>query len=121
MPVVVEDLPHMNLLGLFLRGLLERQLEDPVVARKLEGVRGHLGIQAAGMGLVLQFEGANVVMRMGEDLHARATVSGPMAPLVDILVGRYPLGAVLSRRIRVEGDLGFVWRVLPALRLSGGR
>lgn len=119
MPVVVEDLAQMNLLGLFLRGLLERQLADPAVARRLEGVQGGLAIHAAGMDLVLDFDGPLVRVRLRGDSQVKAWVSGPMAPLVDILVGRYPLGAVLTRKVRVGGDLSFVWRVLPALRLGG--
>jgi hypothetical protein len=116
--VRVDDPEHMNLLGLLLKGFLEKQLSDPKILRRASRLRGEYGIAAGQMAITLVFGPATLTLRKGISPSSRARVSGPMHEMLD-LVSAGSLGAaviaVLEGRISIGGNPFALLGLLPVL------
>ena len=118
--VVLPDPSRTPLLGLILADVLRRAARDPVKTRRLGKLRGALRVRAGGMSAVLGFEGNRVVVAPGGDQSVKAEVAGGLDALADISLGASPIWAYLARRVHVRGNVFFLLRVLPLLRVDGG-
>lgn len=117
--VRVEQPEHMNLMGLLMRGLLESTLgtsRGSAIARKL---RGEVRVMAGTMGVTLCFGDGEVVLKETGSGRPRATVRGEMKPLLEIVSGGALIAPVLTRKVKVSGNLLLLLRLLPLIRTPG--
>lgn len=117
--VHIDDPEHMNLLGLLLRGFLERQLAIPAVERKAAGLRGDFGLSAGSMSVTLSFSERGVRLTKGITAATRGQVGGSMDSMVDLVAGGGNLWAavraLLGGRMRVRGNLFALLPLLPIM------
>ena len=101
----MEDRDRMNLLGLVLAGVLERNASSPEGRRTLVRAPAAVVVRAGRMAVTLWVGGGRVRVVRGEEKTPRAQVSGSMSSLAQLALGGSILGLVLSRKIRVRGNL----------------
>jgi ubiquinone biosynthesis protein UbiJ len=107
----------MNLLGLMLKGVLERRLAaaSPGVRR----LRGDVRVVASGMAVTLRFaDGGVEVTRAAPAGRPLATLEGTLTALCDAALGRRLVRAWLSGALRVRGRILALLRLLSLLRAS---
>ncbi len=95
----------MNLLGLVLAGVLERGASSAQARRTLGRSPSAVVVRAGRMAVTLWVGGGRVRVVRGEEKSPGAQVSGSMSSLAKLVLGGNMLGLVLSRRIRVRGNL----------------
>lgn len=113
--VTINDPPSMNLLGLLLANIIERNLEDPGKLKKMQSMSGALEVHAGQMCVTLLFEdGGMKVSREIQD-SPRATVSGSMDTLMGLALGGGMVGPWLAGRIKTRGNLLMLLKLKPLL------
>lgn len=103
----------MNLLGYFLRSLIERNVKSEQGARAFNKMKGVIVVGASEMRVTLRFTEHDVVIALGEQNGADARVCGSLNTLLAVTLGRELIAPVLSGRLKVSGK---IWRLLPLLR-----
>jgi len=114
--VVIDDPPSMNLLGLLLGSIIERQAGTAATQRRLNKLRGALVVEAGSMTISMTFDGGRVTISRGAVDHPRAKVHGTMQGLMDISLGGGMVGPWLAGRIKTQGNLFMLLKVLPLMR-----
>ena len=106
----------MNLMGLLMRGLLEAALRNDRIRRRARKLRGDVRIVAGTMSVTLRFTKEQIVLLTDTSMPPRATVRGGMKPLLELVAGEGLVRPVLSRKVRVGGNLLLLLRMLPLIR-----
>jgi hypothetical protein len=114
--VTVEEPATMNLLGLLLRSILERNLAQPAIAARATRLRGAVAVRGGQMRVTLRFEEQGITISRTPAPRPRARVEGSLAGFLDVALGRSLVGAWLGRRVSAKGNLFFLLRMLPLLR-----
>lgn len=112
----VERPERMNLMGLLMRGLLESNVgtaRGNAVARQL---RGDVRVMAGTRGVTFCFGDGEVVLKESSAGRPSATVRGEMKPLLEVVSGGSVIAPVLTRKIKVSGNLFMLLRMLPLIR-----
>jgi len=117
--VRLRDPENMNLLGLLLGGFFENRLRDPKLARRVKRLSGELCLHAGPLWATLRFDGQGVEIARGPSEGARASVEGEMSTLLAVVTGGQMVWPVLSRQLRIGGDLLFLAQLLPVLAARG--
>jgi ubiquinone biosynthesis protein UbiJ len=112
--VLFETPGRMNLLGYFLRSLIERNLKSENGRRALSKIKGTLLVGASEMRVTLRFTQQEVVIALDEPGPVDARVCGTLDALLAVALGRELVAPVLSGRLKVGGK---IWRLLPLLTL----
>jgi len=116
--VTVVAPERMNLLGLILRSILDRRLEDPGARRTASRLRGDILVDAGGMSVTLCFTGDGVrITREAPPGRPVARVRGTMRALIDASIGEGMVRSVLSRELRVSGNPLALLRLILLLRV----
>jgi hypothetical protein len=116
--VTIEDPPNMNLLGLLLASLVERQAARAEHARRLQRLRGDLVVEAGRMTITLVFGAGHVTIRRGASDRPRAWVKGSLDALLGVSLGRGMVGPWLRGTLRTRGSLPLLLRALPLFRAA---
>jgi len=116
--VTIDDPPSMNLLGLILASILERNLADPARQRGAARLRGDVVVQAGEMVVTLSFAEGGVTVRRGAAEHPRAAVRGSLDTLMGLSLGRGMVGPVLAGRLKPRGSLLQLWRIRRLLQVE---
>lgn len=116
-PVRLEPPGEMNLIGYFLRGLVQRGLEAAGgrIPRGLAGQR-YL-IRSEGMEVTLIFGSDEIGIRRGRHPRIDATVRAGLEPMIHLLREGKVVGPVLRGSLGVRGK---IWRLLPLMGLLRG-
>jgi hypothetical protein len=114
--VVIEEPETMNLLGLLLHSILQRNLADPVKASRATHLRGEVAVRGGRMRVRLRFEESGITITRRAAARPRARVEGSLAALLGVALGRGLVSAWLSGRLSARGNLLFLLRMLPLLR-----
>ncbi len=119
--VTIEGPTRMNLLGLILANLIERNLADPELKRRFDGLEGAVAVTAGRMGVTLRFaRGSLSVARGAQEEGARARVSGSLDTLMGLALGSGMVGPYLSGRLKARG-IFFLLKLKPLLRADPAR
>jgi len=114
--VVIDDPPTMNLLGLLLGSIIERQAETEASRKRLDKLKGALVVEAGQMVISMTFAGGRVIISRGAVDKPRARVMGTMQSLMGISLGGGMVGPWLAGHIKTQGNLFMLLRVLPLMR-----
>ena len=115
--VTIEDPTRMNLLGLILGSLIERNLSDPELKRRFDKLEGAVAVQAGRMAITLRFTRGSLVVARGAAEGARAAVAGSLDTLMGLALGSGMVGPYLSGRLKARGLL-MLLRLKPLLRAA---
>lgn len=119
--VVLEEPTRMNLLGLILAQVLERQLAVRSRARWVRGLRGDVLVRSGGMAVTMVFDGSGGVrLRREAPVRATATLEAPLDVLADLTLGRHLLTHAARRSFCLRGNPLTLLRVWLLLRVSAG-
>ncbi len=116
--VSIDDLPRMNLLGLFLGNIIGRNLEQPAQMKRLSKAKGNIIVHAGTMTVSLCFSGGKLTILRGSVAEANASVSGTMDSLMGMALGRGMVGMVLAGRIKIKGNPFLLLKIKPLLMVS---
>jgi hypothetical protein len=114
----IVELERMNLLGLMLRSLLERQLHDPRAQRHFDALSGAVEIEARGMQVALAFEQDDVeIRRGGSPVRPIARIRGTLTAVLDAALGRHLLGHFLRGELSAWGKPLALWHLFALMHV----
>lgn len=113
--VIIDDPQRMNLLGLILANIIERNLSQPPLLQRFEKLSGSLNVQARKMEISLTFEGGKLVVSREKAESPRAAVSGELDALMGLSLGGGMVGPWLTGRLKTKGNLFFLLKIKPLL------
>ena len=114
--VVVDTPETMNLLGLLLRSILERNLADPAKAARAARLRGEIAVRGGRMRVTLKFAAGDITITRAASARPRARVEGSLTAFLGVAQGKGLASAWLSGRLSAKGNLLFLLKILPLLR-----
>jgi len=114
--VTIEAPETMNLLGLLLRSILERNLTDPAKALRAASLRGEVAVRGGRMRVTIRFAEGGITITRAAAERPRASVAGSLPGFLGVARGKGLVAAWLSGRLSAKGNLFFLWRMLPLLR-----
>ena len=115
--VVVDDPARMNLLGLILAGIIERNLQDAAALRRFQGIEADVVVQAGQMVVTLHFQRGHLRVARGEVQRPRARVAGSLDALMSLSLGGGMVGPWLSGRLKTRGSLLLLLRLRRLLQV----
>jgi hypothetical protein len=121
LPLEIEQRDEMSLLGLMLGEVLEASLSRPENAALAGRLNGSVGVRAGGMEVTIRFDRGRVVVSRGAAPRATARVKGSLDALLQVSLGRGAIRSFLAGEIGFGGNPFFLLKVLPLLRVGGGR
>jgi hypothetical protein len=114
--LTIQDRDRMNLLGLMLGGVVASNLASTKGAALASRLSGALGITAGKMTITVKFAGDEVTVSRGLQAGLKSHVRGSLNSLLQISLGRSPVGAFLAGDISFTGSLFFLLKLVPLLR-----
>lgn len=113
--VIINDPPTMNLLGLLLGNIIERNLAHEAKLRKFQKLSGALEVHAGEMCVTLTFADDKMTVSRGPADKPKATVSGAMDALLGMALGGGMVLPWLAGRIKTRGNLFMLLALKPLL------
>ena len=119
--VVIEQPERMNLLGLMLGQLLERNLARPELLARAQKISGSVAVVVGEMGITMTFFQGKVTVIRGASDDASARVSGSMPDLLQLSLGGGMVGLWLSGKLKTRGSLFLLLKLKPLLAAEPGQ
>jgi hypothetical protein len=116
--VMIEDPPRMNLLGLLLGNVIERNLSEPAHQRRLGALEADVMIQAGEMVVTLSFSRGQLTIARGASEKAKAGIRGSLDALMHMALGRGLIGPLLSGRIKISGNPFTLLKIKPLMMVK---
>ena len=113
--VTIDDPPRMNLLGLLLGNIIQRNLDDEARLRRFQKMSGALEVHAGEMCVTLTFAEGKMTVSRGPADKPKATVSGAMDALLGMALGGGMVWPWLAGRIKTSGNLLMLLNLKPLL------
>ncbi len=113
--VTINDPPTMNLLGLLLANIIQRNLDNEAKLKRFQSMSGALEVHAGQMCVTLTFADGHMTVSRGPADSPRATVSGAMDTLLGLALGGGMVGPWLAGRIKTRGNLFMLLKLKPLL------
>ena len=107
----------MNLLGLILAGVIERNLQDEKALRKFERLDAEVVVEAGAMVATLRFQRGRLVVVRGAAERPRARVGGSLDALMSLSLGGGMVGPWLTGRLKTRGSLLLLLRLRRLLQV----
>lgn len=118
--VTIQDPSRMNLLGLILGSLIERNVAgDPELKRRFDKLEGAVAVQAGRMAITLRFGRGSLTIERGAAEKTRASVRGSLDTLMGLSLGRGMVAPYLSGRLKARGLL-MLLKLKPLLHAAEG-
>ena len=115
--VTIDDPARMNLLGLILGSVLDRNLGRPELAKRAAKLSAEVAVQAGEMAVPLVFRGGEVLVRRGASERPRAAVQGSLGALTKLALGGGLVGPVLRGRLKPRGSLLLLLKLRKLLQV----
>ncbi|MFH1129945.1 MAG: SCP2 sterol-binding domain-containing protein [Pseudomonadota bacterium] len=113
--IVIQDPPTMNLLGLIVGNILERNIADPKARAYFAKLGGDVVVQAGEMFVTLEFKKGELVITRTLSSNPRAKIKGALRAFVDLALGKSVFGLFLSGRLKIQGNPFFLLKMKPLL------
>jgi hypothetical protein len=117
MSVTIDDPPRMNLLGLILGGIIERNLEDPAKRGRFDKLAASVVVRAGEMAVTLAFDRGALVISRGAGENPKAQVNGSLSALMGLSLGGGMVGPWLAGRLKTRGSLLLLLKLKPLLQV----
>lgn len=113
--VTIVDPPRMNLLGLLLGNIIQRNLDDQAKLARFNKLAGAVEVHAGEMCVTLSFGEGQLRVSRDPVERPRATVSGSMNALMGMALGGGMVGPWLMGHIKTRGSLWLLLQLKPLL------
>lgn len=114
--VSIEDPARMNLLGLILGSIIERNMADEDLSRRYEKLVADVVVRAGEMTVALRFDRGRVVITRRPVDRPRAQVGGSLASLMKLSLGGGMVGPWLAGRLKTKGSLLLLLKIRGLLQ-----
>lgn len=118
MEVILDRPETMNLLGLILKMIMDRNLSEARMAGIARNTRGNLQIGAGLMKATLCFEGERVVIQRDWAVPRRAKVAADLDTFLAIGLGGNPVLPFLRGKVKVGGNLLWMLKLMPLFQVK---
>jgi len=105
---------QMNLLAYLLRSILQRNANKQENIETVQKMRCKILVKASEMKVTLVFKGGEIEIVQGGANDINAYVEGSLGILLQICLGKNYIVPVLTRKIRIGGN---VFKLIPLLKL----
>ncbi len=113
MEIVVVDPARANLLGYFLRDLLQRRISTPQGQQMARKLRGAVAFVAGQMAATVVFQATRIEIVCGPAPKASARIQGDLNSLLEIaLGGANYLKYIFNSKIKIGGDLRVLLKIV---------
>lgn len=116
--VVLEDSRSMNLMGLLIYDLFNRNLEDDLRYAVVRNIRGDIEIHGGRMIVTLRFGGGKVTLIAGSSLNTKAWVKGTLSAMLGLVTATDMIRPFLKGAVTFGGNPVLLTKILP-LMFSG--
>jgi putative sterol carrier protein len=116
--VIVENPETINLLGLILKMIIERNLKQGMMEELVKNTRGNLRLGAGLMKATLKFEGERVVIARDWLVPARAKVAASLDTFLGIGLGKNPFVPFFLGKISLGGNLLWLLKLMPVFQVK---
>jgi hypothetical protein len=113
--VVIDDPNNMNLLGLLMKGLLATNMDNARKYSSAKKIAADIQVQAGRMIITLRFNKGILTIIRGPSPNPNASVTGTMAALLGVVIGKGLVSNFLSGNIRIGGNPLMLLKVLPLI------
>lgn len=113
--VTIEDPTRMNILGLILGSILERNIADPKRAALLGKLDGDVVVKSGAMAITVGFGGGTARIQRGAVDRPKAKLEGRIDVLTELTLGRGVVKHFFGGRIKLKGNIFLLlrtWRLL---------
>jgi len=114
----VKDRNSMNLLGLFLERILNRNLQKPDKYGRIQTLRASVVIRSARMAVTLHFRDGHIVLERGAADNPTTAIEGDLSSFLQLGLGRNPLVPLWRGRIRIRGNRRVLLRLIPLFKMD---
>ncbi len=114
MEIKLADPDKMNLVGYFLRDLLTTNLTSEKRQKMARHLKGAILFNASGMLVTLTFHGEYIELHPGIANQTNSKIAGDLNALLDVALGANYLKYLLTRKIKIGGN---VFKLLKLLKL----
>lgn len=116
-PIDLVDKADMNLLGLILHSILERNLEQRAEPAWMHKRSRTLHVKAGQMEVTVLLTPEGIRIERGRRGKANASVSGNMKAFLKVATRQALIRPVLAGAVKIGGNPFLVLRILPLLRV----
>ncbi|MBN1947914.1 MAG: hypothetical protein JW797_19765 [Bradymonadales bacterium] len=106
-----------NLLGLILKGILERNLKDRELPAWCQKKPRTVHVKAGQMTVTVRLAKEGVRIERGHTGQAGASVAGTLKAFMNVATGGALVGPVLKGHIKIGGNPLLLLKMLPLLRV----
>ena len=114
--IEIENIDHINLLGLMIGRMIERNLAIPSTARKIASLKGSIGITAGKMTVTVEFQSGKIRVRNGLISPLRSSIQGSLSELLKVSLGKNPAVSLLGGGVKIKGNPLFALKIMPLIR-----
>jgi hypothetical protein len=114
--VTIDEPGRMNLLGLMLADVLQRNVDTEGGQRVLARLAGEFVIGAGEMQVALRVAPDGVTVSRQATNRPRAELHGTLDTLLGLALGHNPVAPVLLGRLRLRGNPLALWQLRSLLR-----
>jgi hypothetical protein len=118
MKIVIEDVQKMNLLGLMLANIMERNLTNPTKQQAIRQIQGDVVIRAGEMVITLRFENNTIHIFRGAVDRPRAAIHGSLDTLMRLSLGGGMIRPVLTSKLKPQGNLFLLLKLRRLLQIE---
>jgi len=112
--IKIEQAESVNLLGLILKNIIQKNLQKPRIAQMVNGLSSSINIKAGRMKANIRFKDGDIIISSGFSERADASVKGTMSAFIDMGLRRNIIKRFLKGDVKIGGN---VLKLLPLLRL----
>ena len=117
MEVVLDHPETMNMLGLIMKMILERNLQDPDMAATASQTKGNLRLGAGPMKATLSFEGQRLVIKRDWETRSRAKCAASLDTFLRIGLGGNPVIPFLQGKVKIGGNIFWLLILMPLFQV----
>lgn len=117
-PVTIHDPPTMNLLGLLLGSIIQRNLSDEDKRRRFQKLAADIVVQAGEMSVALRFDRGRLVITREAVDRPGARVRGTLDELMKLSLGGGIVGPWLAGRLKTGGNPFLLLKLRPLLQVT---
>ena len=115
--VVLKDPESMNLMGLFLKTILERNMENASKAAVIQNMRATIDVKGGKMGVSLIIDRGTITIERGSPQRSNSRIAGTLDSMLSICTGGSYVAPVLSGKVKIGGNPFLLLRLLSLLRV----
>lgn len=112
----VEEPEKLNLIGLFVMRILEKNLQNPHNINRIKNLKASIVINAGEMSITLVFKEGQVKIKRGQVEKSDAKIEGSLESFLKFALGASPIRLIISRQIKISGNPILLLKLVKLMR-----